>query len=304
MKTTDPNDLPTTDALSSWNDGKLKQSIVDFVQRAVTEDDIDFVPAASRVAVFDNDGTLWAEQPDVYPARFRPRPRPGACPAAPEWTTTAPFASLLQGDLAGALTGGKPALPQKRRCRPRGYDDREFGKSVRDWMASAKYSKTGRLYGEMVYQPMLELLGYLRANGFKTFILSGGGAEFMRVFTEEIYGIPPEQVIGSTGKLRFELRDGRPVLVKLPEVDFVDDKGGKPVGIHKHPGRRPVFAFGNSDGDLQMLQWTADGSGARFMGIVHHTDADREWATNARRTSAGWARHLTRRTPGAGPSWT
>ena len=167
-----------------------------------------------------------------------------------------------------------------------GMTTEEFEKSVRDWIATAKHPGTGRLYTEMVYQPMLELLRYLRANGFKTFIVSGGGADFMRVFSEKVYGIPPEQVIGSTGKLKFELREGKPVLVKLPEIDFIDDKDGKPVGIQKHIGRRPILAFGNSDGDLQMLQWTATGGGARFMGLVHHTDAEREWAYD-RKSSVG-----------------
>jgi hypothetical protein len=199
-------------------------------------------------------------------------------PQHPEWTTTEPFASLLKGDLQGALAGGEPALAQIVVATHAGMTTEEFGRTVQDWIVTATHPKTGRLYGEMVYQPMLELLGYLRANKFRTFIFSGGGAEFMRVFAETVYGIPPEQVIGSTGKLEFELRDGRPVLVKLPEVDFIDDKAGKPVGIHKHIGRRPVFAFGNSDGDLQMLQWTAAGGGPRFLGLVRHTDAEREWA--------------------------
>jgi hypothetical protein len=188
-----------------------------------------------------------------------------------------PFASLLKGDLQGALAGGEAALARIVVAAHAGMTTEEFGRTVHDWIVTATHPKTGRLYGDMVYQPMLELLGYLRANGFRTFIFSGGGAEFMRVFAETVYGIPPE-VIGSTGRLKFELRDGGPVLVKLPEVDFIDDKAGKPVGIHKHIGRRPVFAFGNSDGDLQMLQWTAAGGGPRFLGLVHHTDAAREWA--------------------------
>jgi len=266
------------DALPSWNEGKAKQAVVDFVKRVIAKGGKDFVPPAERIAVFDNDGTLWAEQPMYFQLAFALDRVKVLAPQRPEWKEKEPFASLLKGDLKGALAGGEPAIVQIVMATHAGMTTEAFEKTVRDWIAAAKHPKTGRLYAEMVYQPMLELLRYLRANGFKTFIVSGGGAEFMRVFSEKVYGIPPEQVIGSTGKLKFELRDGKPVLVKLPEIDFIDDKAGKPVGIQKHIGRRPILAFGNSDGDLQMLQWTAAGSGARFMGIVHHTDAEREWA--------------------------
>ncbi|MDQ1623316.1 MAG: hypothetical protein QOH19_1734 [Actinomycetota bacterium] len=278
MKTPGTSDLPADDTLPSWNGGTVKQSIADFVTRAVSKDDKDFVLPADRIAVFDNDGTLWTEQPIYTQLAFALDRVRALAPQHPEWTTTEPFASLLKGDLQGALAGGEPALAHIVVATHAGMTTEEFGRTVHDWIVTATHPKTARLYAEMVYQPMLELLGYLRANGFRTFIFSGGGAEFMRTFSETVYGIPPEQVIGSTGKLKFELREGGPVLVKLPEVDFIDDKAGKPVGIHKHIGQRPVFAFGNSDGDLQMLQWTAAGSGARFMGIVHHTDAEREWA--------------------------
>jgi hypothetical protein len=199
-------------------------------------------------------------------------------PQHPEWKEQEPFASLLKGDLKGVLAGGEKALVEIVMATHAGMTTEEFEKTVRDWIATAKHPKTGRRYNEMTYQPMVELLRYLRASGFKTYIVSGGGIEFMRPWVEQAYGIPPEQVVGSSGKLNFELRDGKPVLVKLPEIDFIDDKEGKPVGIQKFIGRRPIFAFGNSDGDLQMLQWTAAGGGARFMGIVHHTDAEREWA--------------------------
>jgi hypothetical protein len=199
-------------------------------------------------------------------------------PQRPEWKDKEPFASLLKGDLKGALAGGEPAIFQIIMATHAGMTTEEFDQTVRDWLASAKHPKTGRRYTEMVYQPMLELLRYLRANGFKTFIVSGGGVDFMRGFTERVYGVPPEQVIGSSGKLRYEMRGGRPVLVKLPEIDFIDDNVGKPAGIQKHIGRRPILAFGNSDGDLQMLQWTCGGSGPRFCLYVHHTDAEREWA--------------------------
>ena len=199
-------------------------------------------------------------------------------PEHPEWATMEPFASLLKGDLKGALAGGEPAIFQIVTVTHSGMTTDEFEKIVSDWITTAKHPTTGRLYTEMVYQPMLELLAYLRASGFKTFIVSGGGIDFMRVFAERIYGIPPEQIVGSSGKLNFELRDGRPRLMKLPELNFNDDKAGKPVAIQMHIGRHPIAAFGNSDGDLQMLEWARQGTGVRFALIVHHTDAEREWA--------------------------
>ena len=275
-----------TDPLPSWNDGKAKQSAVEFVTRVITPGGKDFVPEPERIAVFDNDGTLWAEQPIYFQLAFALDRVKALAPQHPEWKSKEPFASLLKGDLKGALAGGEPAIVQIVMATHAGITTEEFEKSVSDWIATAKHPKTGRLYTEMVYQPMLELLRYLRANGFKTFIVSGGGIDFMRVFSEQVYGIPPEQVIGSSGKLKFELRGGKPVLVKLPEIDFIDDKAGKPVGIQRNIGRRPILAFGNSDGDLQMLQWAAAGSGARFMGLVHHTDAAREWAYD-RQSSIG-----------------
>ena len=266
------------DALPSWNDGKNKQSIVNFVKRATTKGGKDFVLPAERIAVFDNDGTLWAEQPLYFQFLFAIDRVKALAPQHPEWKEKEPFKFLLAGDLRGALAGGEHALMEIVAATHSGMTSEEFERIVKDWLATAKHPKTGRLYTAMAYQPMLELLAYLRATGFKTFIVSGGGIEFMRAFAEKVYGIPPEQVIGSTGKQKFELRDGKPVLVKLPAVDFVDDKEGKPVSIQKFIGRRPIAAFGNSDGDLQMLQWTAFGSGARLMGLVHHTDAEREWA--------------------------
>jgi phosphoglycolate phosphatase-like HAD superfamily hydrolase len=274
------------DALPSWNDGKARQSITDFVQRVTTKGGKDFVPPAERIATFDNDGTLWAEQPMYFQLIFALDRVKALAPQHPEWKDKEPFASLLKGDLKGALAGGEPAIFQIVMATHAGMTTEEFDKIVRDWIATAKHPKTGRLYSEMVYRPMVELLRYLRANGFKTFIVSGGGIDFMRVFSEQVYGIPPEQVIGSSGKLKFDLRDGKPVLVKLPELNFIDDKEGKPAGIQQHIGRRPIAAFGNSDGDLQMLQWTAAGGGARFMGLVHHTDAAREWAYD-RQSSIG-----------------
>jgi len=266
------------DLLPSWNDTAPKKAIVTFVERVTRPGSPDFVPAAERIATFDNDGCLWAEQPMYFQLAFALDRVRALAPQHPEWKTEEPFASLLRGDLKGALAGGEPAIAQMVMATHAGMTTEEFDRIVRDWVASARHPKTGRLYTEMVYQPMLELLAYLRANGFKTFIVSGGGIEFMRPWTERVYGIPPEQVVGSSIKTRFELRDGKPVLVRLPDVDFIDDKAGKPVGIHWHIGRRPIAAFGNSDGDLQMLQWTTAGSGARLALIVRHTDGEREWA--------------------------
>jgi phosphoglycolate phosphatase-like HAD superfamily hydrolase len=238
----------------------------------------DFVPEAERVAVFDNDGCLWAEQPMYFQLLFALDRVKAMAPQHPEWKDKEPFASLLKGDLKTALAGGEPAIVDIVMTTHSGMTSEEFDQIVRDWVATAKHPKTGKLYTEMVYQPMLELLTYLRANGFKTFIVSGGGIDFMRPWTEKVYGIPPEQVVGSSGKTKFEMRDGTPVLMRLPEINFIDDKAGKPVGIHHHIGRRPIAAFGNSDGDLQMLQWTCSGPGPHFCLYVHHTDADREWA--------------------------
>ena len=266
------------DALSSWNDSPAKQSIVDFVKRVTTPGGKDFVPEPARIAVFDNDGTLWSEQPMYFQAFFVFDRIKALAPQHPEWKDKEPFASVLNGDINSALAGGEHALLEMAMATHAGTTTEEFEKIVKDWIATAKHPKTGRLYTEMVYQPMLELLAYLRANGFKTFIVSGGGIEFMRPWMEKVYGIPPEQVVGSSIKTKFEMRDGKPVLVRLPELDFVDDGAGKPVGIQMHIGRRPIAAFGNSDGDLQMLQWTAAGPGARFCLYVHHTDAEREWA--------------------------
>jgi phosphoglycolate phosphatase-like HAD superfamily hydrolase len=266
------------DPLPSWNDAKAKQSIVDFVAKVTKEGSTNFVPVAERIAVFDNDGTLWAEQPMYFQFFFALDRVKALAPQHPEWKTKEPFASLLKGDAKGALAGGDPAIAQIVMATHAGMTTEEFEQMVKDWLAVAKHPKTKRPYTEMVYQPMLELLAYLGANGFKAFIVSGGGIEFMRPWTERIYGIPPEQVIGSSIKTRFEPRDGKPVLVRLPEMNFVNDKAGKPVGIHQYIGRRPIAAFGNSDGDQHMLQWTAAGAGPRLMLLVHHTDAEREWA--------------------------
>ena len=270
--------IHAADPLPSWNDGKAKQSITAFVEKVTKEGSADFVPPAERIATFDNDGCLWAEQPMYFQFFFALDRIKILAPRHPEWKDKEPFASLLKGDVKAALAGGEASLVQIVMATHAGLTTEEFEKAVTDWLATAKHPKTGRPFTEMVYQPMVELLAYLRANGFKTFIVSGGGIEFMRPWTEKVYGIPPEQVIGSSGVLKYELRDGKPALVKLPEIAHNDDKEGKPVGIQRHIGRRPIAAFGNSDGDLQMLQWTAAGAGPRFCLYVHHDDAAREWA--------------------------
>jgi phosphoglycolate phosphatase-like HAD superfamily hydrolase len=268
----------TVDPLPSWNDGQARQSILDFVGRVTNAGSPDYVPPAERIATFDNDGCLWAEQPTYVQLLFALDRVKALAPQHPEWKDKEPFASLLKGDLKGVIAGGERAMLEIVMATHAGMTTEEFDSIVKDWIAAARHPTTRRPYTEMVYQPMLELLAYLRASGFKTFIVSGGGIEFMRPWVESVYGIPPEQVVGSSVKTRFELRDGKPVLVRLPELNFIDDKEGKPVGINSHIGRRPTASFGNSDGDLQMLQWTTAGRGPRFALYVHHTDAEREWA--------------------------
>lgn len=272
--------VPATaaDQLPSWNDGPHKQAIVSFVEKATTEGTPDFVPPAERIAVFDNDGTLWSEQPIYVQGAFIFDRVKALSNQHPEWKENEPFKSLLKGDLKTALAGGEAALAEIVMATHAGISTDEFSQIVKDWISTAKHPKTGKLYTEMVYQPMLELLAYLRASGFKTFIVSGGGIEFMRPWAEAVYGIPPEQIIGSSIKTKFELRDGAPVLMRLPELNTFNDKEGKPVGINQHIGRRPIAAFGNSDGDLAMLQWTCSASGPRFCLYVHHTDGEREVA--------------------------
>ena len=268
----------TSDPLPSWTEGASKQAIVDFVGQVTSPDSADFVTPDERIAVFDNDGTLWSEKPAYFQLLFAIDRIKQLAPQHPEWKTTQPFKAVLDNDMEALADSGEKGLLQLVMASHAGMTTTEFEQIVGDWLMTARHPRFKRPYTELVYQPMLELLHYLRANGFKTFIVSGGGIEFMRPWTQAVYGIPPEQVIGSSIKVQFELRDGEPVLVRLPEIDFIDDKAGKPVGIHKFIGRRPIAAFGNSDGDLQMLQWTTAGEGARFGLIVHHTDAQREWA--------------------------
>ncbi len=266
------------DILPSWKEGKSKQSIVNFVTIVTSEGSKDFVPESERIATFDNDGTLWAEQPMYFQLLFAVDRVKALASEHPEWKDKQPFAAILKGDLKNALAGGEHSILELVMATHAGMTTEEFKNIVKDWIMTARHPISKRLYSEMVYQPMIELLSYLRENGFKTYIVSGGGTDFMRAFAQNVYGIPPEQVIGSTGKLKFEINNGKPELIKLPSVDFIDDKEGKPINIQKIIGRRPIAAFGNSDGDLQMLQWTAAGTGARLCMYVHHTDSEREWS--------------------------
>jgi phosphoglycolate phosphatase-like HAD superfamily hydrolase len=268
----------SADPLASWSDGATKQAIVSFVERVTTEGSPDFVAVTNRIATFDNDGCLWSEQPIYFQLVYAFDRVKELAAEHPEWNDQEPFKSILAGNIEQALAGGKEALMALIAATHTDITAGEFTESVRQWLQTARHPTTGMAYNEMIYQPMLELLDYLRANDFKTFIVSGGGIDFLRVFAEDAYGIPPDQVVGSSLKAKYEVRDGVPVIVKIPEINLIDDKAGKPVGIHQHIGQRPIFAAGNSDGDYQMLEWTTAGDGARFGMLVHHTDAEREWA--------------------------
>jgi phosphoserine phosphatase len=268
-----------SDPLPSWNEGATKKSITDFVARVTAQGGPDFVPVDQRIATFDNDGTLWVEQPIYVQFAFALDRVKELAPMHPEWKDQQPFKAVLEGDMKTLLESGEHGLVEIMMVTHAGMTTAEFEKIVTGWLATARDARFKRPYTELVYQPMLELLAYLRANGFKTFIVSGGGVEFMRPWTQRVYGVPPEQVIGSSIKTRFQIVDGAPTLFRLPEVNFIDDKDGKPVGINQAIGRRPIAAFGNSDGDLEMLQWATLGApGARLGLIVHHTDAEREYA--------------------------
>lgn len=264
--------------LGSWNEGQSKKSILDFIEKIRDEGEEGYVEPADRIAVFDNDGTLWAEQPVYFQAIYAFDRVKEMASDHPEWKEKEPFKSILAGDYKKALSGGEVALLEIIKATHSGMTTDEFSDSVSKWIDTAKHPTSGKLIKEMVYQPMLEVLETLRDNDFKTYLVSGGGIDFMRVFAEEVYGIPPEQVIGSSVEVKFEIRDGVPVIMREPKIGFIDDKEGKPVAIHTHIGKRPVAAFGNSDGDLQMLQWTAAGKGPNLCVYVHHTDAEREWA--------------------------
>ena len=266
------------DPLPSWNDTGPKKAIIAFVAKVTKEGTPDFVPANQRIATFDNDGTLWPEQPIYFQFEFAIDRIKLLAAAHPEWKTEEPFASLIDGDIQRALARGEQDIMAAIAATHSGMTTDSFERIAREWIRTKRDARFKRPYIKMAYQPMLELLNYLRANGFKTFIVTGGGIEFVRAFAEDAYGIPPDQVVGSSGRLKYQMRGNEPELLKLPAVDFVNDKDGKVVGIQKFIGRRPIAAFGNSDGDLQMLEWTAAGKGPRLAVLVHHTDAAREWA--------------------------
>ena len=266
------------DALPFWNDGKAKQSILAFVEKVTTPGSPDFVPPAERIATFDNDGTLWTEHPMYTQLAFALDRVKALAPKHPDWKTQQPFKAVLDNDLKALAAGGEKGMVELVMASHAGMSTAEFEAIVTDWLDKARHPRFKRRYTELAYQPMLELLAYLRANDFKTFIVSGGGVEFMRPMTEKVYGIPPEQVVGSTIQTKYEVKDGQPVLMRLAKIDFIDDKAGKPVGINKFIGRRPIAAFGNSAGDREMLEWTGAGSGARLMMLVFHNDAAREYA--------------------------
>lgn len=267
-----------TDPLPSWNDTPAKQAIIHFVGRVTAAGSADFVAPSERIAAFDNDGTLWVEQPMYVQIAFALDRVKALAPMHPEWKDKQPFKAALEGDVTALAESGERGLVEIAMVTHAGMTAGEFSSIVTDWLATARDPHFKRSHTELVYQPMLELMAYLRANGFKTFIVSGGGIEFMRPWTEKIYGVPPEQVVGSSIKTEFVMRDGVPTIIRLPAVHFIDDKAGKPVGLNEHIGRRPIAAFGNSDGDLEMLQWTTLTDGVRFGLLIHHTDAEREYA--------------------------
>ena len=280
------------DALPSWNEGPAKARILAFVQAVTEPGGKSHVPPADRIAVFDNDGTLWSEQPAYFQLMFAIDRVKALAPRHPEWKTQQPFKAVLDGDMKALAASGEKGLLQLVMATHAGMTSEEFDATVRQWLATAKHPTLKRPYTELVFQPMLELLAYLRAQGFRTYIVSGGGVEFLRVFAQERYGIPPEQVIGSSIKTKYELRDGKPAIVRLAEIDFIDDKAGKPVGIHKFIGKRPIAAFGNSDGDFQMLEWTTSGPGPSLGVIVRHDDAAREFAYDRNSSIGRLARGL------------
>jgi phosphoglycolate phosphatase-like HAD superfamily hydrolase len=266
------------DPLPSWNDGPTKRGIIEFVQAVTTQGGKDYVKPQERIAVFDNDGTLWSEQPAYFQVLFAFDEVKRLAPQHPEWKTTQPFKAVLENDHQALAASGMNGLLQIIAATHTGISTEAFIGNAKAWLGQARHPKTGKPYTDMIYQPMLEMLDYLRSQDFKTYIVSGGDTAFMRAFAETVYGIPPEQVIGTTFVTQWQLRDGQPSILRTPKLAHNDDGPGKPESIDAVIGRRPLLAFGNSDGDLQMLQWTAAGSGKRFMGLVHHTDAKREWA--------------------------
>ena len=267
-----------TDPLPSWTDGASKQQIFDFVASVTNSDGSNFVPSNKRIATFDNDGTLWSEKPTYFQLLFITDRIRSMAADHPDWKTTQPFQAVLENDMETIKAAGEHGLIKLTMATHAGMTTEEFESIVNEWLATARHPSTGQAYNSMVFQPMLELLDYLRANDFKVFIVSGGSLEFMRPWTEAVYGIPPDQVVGSSFETRYELRDDKPVLVRLPELHFNNDKVTKPVAINRFIGQRPIFAAGNSDGDFEMLKWATSGEGERLGILVHHTDADREWA--------------------------
>ncbi|GAF77443.1 unnamed protein product [marine sediment metagenome] len=266
------------DPLPSWNDGTAKEAILYFVNAVTDKNSKDFVEPAERIAVFDHDGTLWVEYPMYTQILFAFDRVKKLAPQHPEWKTTQPFKALLEGDMKTVGESGMKGLMEIVVATHSGMTAAEFEQEASQWLATTKHPKFDRLYSECIYQPQLDLLAYLRANGFKTFIVSGGGIQFMRPISEKNYGIPPEQVVGSSGVSDFQVKDGKPALIRMPKIGFVNDKAGKPVGIYEHIGRRPILAFGNSDSDMQMIEYTMAGEGQRVGLFLHHTDADREYA--------------------------
>lgn len=275
---TEATTVARAEPLPSWSDSATKDALLDFVARVTDPASPDFVSEAERIATFDNDGTLWSEKPAYFQLLFAIDRVQAQAPEHPEWKDEQPFKAVLENDMVALAEAGERGILQLVMASHADMTTTEFEAVVEDWLATARHPELGRPFTELVFRPMLEVLEYLRFNGFKTFIVSGGGIEFMRPWAEAVYGIPPQQVVGSSLKVKYEVRDGEPVLVRLPEIDFIDDKDGKPVGIHKFIGRRPIAAFGNSDGDFQMLEWTTSGDGARLGVLIHHTDSDREWA--------------------------
>jgi phosphoserine phosphatase len=267
-----------SDLLPSWNEGKTRTAIIKFVETVTDKESSNFVPVSERIATFDNDGTLWTEHPMYTQLAFALERVRQLAPQHPEWKTKQPFKAVLDNDMKTLAASGEKGLLELVMASHAGMSTAEFEQIVTDWFKTARHPRFKKPYTELAYQPMVELLAYLRANGFKTYIVSGGGIEFMRPMTEAVYGVPPEQVIGSSIETKYELKDGKPVLMRLPKVHFIDDKDGKPVGINEFIGRRPVAAFGNSDGDREMLEWTGAGDGARLMMLVFHDDAKREYA--------------------------
>jgi len=265
-------------ALPSWNDGPSRQAIVEFVQAVTDPASPDFVAPEQRIAVFDNDGTLWSEQPVYFQILFALDRIKEMAPEHPEWARRQPFKAAIEGDKARLAKSGQAGLMKIVGVTHTNMSVDDFTQSVSDWAATARHPRFNQRYIDMTYAPMRELLSYLRDKGFKTYIVSGGEVEFMRAWAPAVYGIPPEQIIGTTFVTTFEDRNGVPVLWRQGKLDFNDDGPAKPVAIQRYIGQRPILAFGNSDGDLQMLQWTAAGEGRRFAGLVHHTDAGREWA--------------------------